>query len=88
MELERGAPMAKELSVEEQQELDNLRQTIDQAIADGVLTKAECQAITATMKADGKVTFEELEMVRQLVSDKVASGELKIEGSSGSSEVC
>ena len=80
--------MAKELSVEEQQELDNLRQTIDQAIADGILTKAERDAITATMKADGKVTFEELEMVRQLVSDKVASGELTIEGSSGSSEVC
>jgi hypothetical protein len=71
--------MAKELSAEEQQELDNLKQTIDQAIADGVLTQAERDAITTTMKADGKVTFEELALVRQLVNDKVAAGELKVE---------
>ncbi|MGB3308167.1 MAG: hypothetical protein WBG32_12775 [Nodosilinea sp.] len=71
--------MAKELSAEEQQELDTLRQTIEQAIADGVLTQAERDAITATMRADGKVTYEELELVRQLVSDKVAAGELKPE---------
>ncbi|MGF1518434.1 MAG: hypothetical protein ACFCVB_11600 [Nodosilinea sp.] len=72
--------MAQELNPEEQQELDNLRQVIEQAIADGVLTQAERDAITAAMKADGKVTYEELEIVRQLVSAKVASGELRIEG--------
>ncbi|MGB3203220.1 MAG: hypothetical protein WBA99_20105 [Nodosilinea sp.] len=72
--------MAKELSAEEQQELDALRQTIEQAIEDGVLTQAERDAITATMRADGKVTYEELELVRQLVSNKVAAGELKTEG--------
>lgn len=71
--------MAKELSAEEQQELDNLRQTIEQAIEDGVLTTAERDAITATMRADGNVTYEELELVRQLVSDKVAAGEIKLE---------
>ncbi len=75
--------MATELSVDEQQELDTLRQIIDQAIADGVLTQAERDAITATMRADGKVTFEELALVRRLVSDKVAAGELKLEQSSG-----
>ncbi len=73
--------MARELNPGEQQELDNLRQIIEQAIADGVLTQAERDAITAAMKADGKVTFEELALVRQLVSDKVAAGELKLEGS-------
>lgn len=72
--------MARELSAEEQQELDTLRQTVEQAIADGVLTAAERDAITAAMKADGQVTFEELALVRQMVSDKVAAGELKIEG--------
>ncbi len=71
--------MAKELSAEEQQELDTLRQTIEQAIADGVLTQSERDAITATMRADGKVTYEELELVRQLVSAKVLAGELRPE---------
>lgn len=71
--------MARELSTEEQQELENLRQTIEQAIADGMLTQAERDAITVTMRADGKVTYEELELVRQLVRDKVAAGELKPE---------
>ena len=71
--------MAQELSAEDQQELATLRQTIEQAIADGVLTQAERDTITATMRADGKVTFEELALVRQLVSDKVAAGELKTE---------
>ena len=71
--------MAQELSAEDQQELATLRQTVEQAIADGVLTQAERDTITATMRADGKVTFEELALVRQLVSDKVAAGELKTE---------
>ncbi|MFQ4138818.1 hypothetical protein PGN35_021135 [Nodosilinea sp. PGN35] len=75
--------MATELSAEEQQELDALRQIIEQAIADGVLTQTERDAITTAMRADGKVTYEELELVRQLVSDKVAAGELTIENSSG-----
>lgn len=73
--------MASELSAEERQELETLRQMIEQAIADGVLTQAERDAITGTMRADGKVTYEELELVRQLVSDKVAAGELKLEKS-------
>ncbi len=71
--------MARELTPEEQQELEKLRQVIEKSIADGVLTEAERDEITAAMKADGKVTFEELEIVRRLVSDKVASGELKAE---------
>ncbi|MEA5452372.1 hypothetical protein VB780_27615 [Leptolyngbya sp. CCNP1308] len=75
--------MASELSAEEQQELDTLRQIIEQAIADGVLTQAERDTITAAMRADGQVTFEELDLVRQLVNDKVAAGELKLEKSSG-----
>ncbi|HIK45287.1 MAG TPA: hypothetical protein IGR64_10425 [Leptolyngbyaceae cyanobacterium M65_K2018_010] len=71
--------MSRELSAEEQQELSNLRQTIEQAIADGVLTEAERQQITAAMRADGQITYEELELVRQLVCQKVASGDLQAE---------
>jgi hypothetical protein len=71
--------MARNLTPEEQQELDNLKQIVEKAIADGILTEAERNEITAAMKADGKVTFEELEMVRQLVCDKVATGELSAE---------
>ncbi|MGB3139051.1 MAG: hypothetical protein WBG38_04795 [Nodosilinea sp.] len=71
--------MAKELSTAEQQELEKLRETVKQAIADGVLTQAERDTITATMRADGKVTYEELDLVRRLVNDKADAGELKIE---------
>jgi uncharacterized membrane protein YebE (DUF533 family) len=71
--------MTRELSAEERQELETLRQTIEQAIADGVVTPEERQQITAAMRADGKVTFEELELIRQMVCDKVAAGELKAE---------
>ena len=69
--------MSEELTPAEQQELENLNAVIQKAVADGVLTEAERNEITAAMKADGQITFEELEMVRQLVSDKVSSGELK-----------
>lgn len=71
--------MARELTPEEQQELEKLKQVVEKAISDDVLTQEERNEITAAMKADGKITFEELEMVRQLVCDKVASGELKAE---------
>jgi uncharacterized protein YqhQ len=71
--------MTRELTPEEQQELEKLQKVIEQAVADGVLTRAECNEITAVMKADGKLTFEEFEMVRRLVCEKVASGELEAE---------
>ena len=77
MRIKRGAIVSEELTPAEQQELENLNAVIQKAIADGVLTEAERNEITAAMKADGQITFEELDMVRQLVSDKVASGELK-----------
>lgn len=68
--------MTRALSPEEQQELAKLQAVIEQATADGKLTQAERQQITATMRADGKVTYEELALIRQLISDKVAAGEL------------
>ncbi len=70
--------MERELTADEQQELANLRKIIEKAVADGVLTEAERLQITAAMRADGQITPEELELVRQLCK-KVASGELQAE---------
>jgi uncharacterized protein YqhQ len=69
--------MEPELTAEEQQELANLRKVIEKAVADGVLTEAERFQITAAMQADGQITYEELELVRQLVCNKVALGDLQ-----------
>lgn len=65
-----------ELTVEEQQELEKLRKIIEQASADGIITRGERDRITAAMRADGKVTYEELDLMRTLIHEKVAKGEL------------
>ncbi|HEY9657122.1 MAG TPA: hypothetical protein V6C65_01565 [Allocoleopsis sp.] len=74
--MEISHPHQRELTVEEQQELDKLRAIIERASADGVITKAERDRIAAAMRADGKVTLEELTLVRTLIQEKVANGEL------------
>ncbi|MFH7244067.1 MAG: hypothetical protein ACHWZW_14600 [Spirulina sp.] len=71
--------MGQHLSAEEQQELEKLRQVIEKAIEDGVVTAEERQQIMAAMRADGQVTYEELALIRQMVCDKVAAGELQAE---------
>jgi uncharacterized membrane protein YebE (DUF533 family) len=67
------------LTVEEQKELDKLKKIIEQAAADGVITKAERDRISAAMRADGKVTYAELMLVRTLIQEKVAKGELSLD---------
>ncbi len=74
--MEISHPHQRELTVEEQQELDKLRIIIERASADGVITRAERDRIAAAMRADGKVTLEELTLVRTLIQEKVANGEL------------
>lgn len=74
--MEISHPHQRELTVEEQQELDKLRAIIERASVDGVITKAERDRIAAAMRADGKVTLEELTLVRTLIQEKVANGEL------------
>lgn len=74
--MEISHPHQRELTVEEQQELDKLRAIIERASIDGVITRAERDRIAAAMRADGKVTLEELTLVRTLIQEKVASGEL------------
>ena len=72
-------PNPRELNAEEQQELEKLRAIIESAIADGILTRYERDRISAAMRADGKVTVEELELARTLMQEKAAKGELRLD---------
>jgi uncharacterized membrane protein YebE (DUF533 family) len=74
--MEISRPNQEELTAEEEQELVKLRGIIEQASNDGIITHGEKERITLAMKADGKVTREELELVRTLISEKVTKGEL------------
>lgn len=67
---------AKPLTPVEQQELEKLRVVIMRAVADGVITANEITHIKATIAADGKVLIEELDLVRQLIREKVDRGEI------------
>lgn len=69
----------RELTPEEQQELEKLRTIIENAVADGILTRYERDRISAAMRTDGKVTVEELQMVRTLMQEKAAKGELQLD---------
>jgi uncharacterized membrane protein YebE (DUF533 family) len=77
MKIER--PDRREITPEERQELNKFRAIIESAIADGILTRYERDKISAIMRADGKVTVEELELVRTLMQEKEARGELRLD---------
>jgi uncharacterized membrane protein YebE (DUF533 family) len=68
-----------ELTPAELRELDKLRAVIEGASADGIITKGERDRIASTMRADGRVTREELELVRTLVTEKVNAGQLTLD---------
>lgn len=65
-------------SPDELKDLDKLKRTIEQATADGLLTEAEMETVKAAIRADGKISPQELELVQQLIYDKIQSGELNI----------
>jgi uncharacterized membrane protein YebE (DUF533 family) len=75
MKMER--PNAKPLSPEELKDLEKLQTILEQAIADGYVTADEMNTIKCRMNADGKVLFEELELCRKLIWDKIQKGELE-----------
>jgi uncharacterized membrane protein YebE (DUF533 family) len=77
--MEVSRPDQRELTVEEQQELEKLRKIIEKATVDGVITKGERDRIAAAMQTDGKVTCQELDLVRTLIQEKVATGELALD---------
>jgi len=72
-------PSAHHLSAEEQQELAKLKTAIEKAIADGILTAQERDTILAIMRADHKITFEELELIRVEIQDRITRGELVVD---------
>jgi hypothetical protein len=79
--MEISRPNAKELTPEEKQELAKLKAMIERAVADAVLTAQEIEDLrsvtqrhTETMSQE--LLYEELELYRTLVTEKVRKGEL------------
>ncbi len=72
--MERYQPNGTPLSEADKAELAQLKQILERAIADGVLTADEMTQIKRQISADGKVTYEELELYRQLVEEKIRQG--------------
>lgn len=66
------------LSPDELKDLDKLKVLIERATADGKLTEAELETVKAAIRADGKISFQELDLVQQLIYDKIQSGELEM----------
>lgn len=63
-------------ALEDTKHLEKLRSVIERAIADGKVTAQEMQAIKKIIWSNGKVSPEELDLVRELIHEKVANGEL------------
>lgn len=70
-------PQDKEPTLQEVRELEKLKKIIDRVTADGKLMGTEFERIKAAIRADKKVTYEELELVRTLIYDKIDNGELE-----------
>jgi len=70
-------PNAKPLSPADLQDLEKLKATLEQAIADGFVSADEMKAIKAHVRADGKITIEEVELCQKLIWDKIQSGEVE-----------
>ena len=75
--MEISTPKGQEPTPEELQELEKLKVIIEKAIEDGKLTGAEFERIKTLIRADKKVTVEELQLVRTQIYDKIESGELQ-----------
>jgi hypothetical protein len=67
-------PNHKELTSDELQSLKKLHSVIDQAIADGKISKYEMEIIERTIHADSTILVEEVTLVRELIKDKLDSG--------------
>lgn len=72
-------PNEQPLTPEDEQNLEKLRVIITWAIADGKVSKAEIDRIKDQMYAKQKVTFHELELVREQVLSRIEAGELEWE---------
>ena len=75
--MEISTPKDREPTPEELEELKKLKAIIEGAISDGKLTGSEFDRIKAAIRADSKVSYEEIQLVRELIYDKIESGELQ-----------
>jgi len=57
----------QELTPEEQTHLAKLRKLVEEALADGKVSKAELQSVRALIHVDQKVTVEELNTINDTV---------------------
>jgi len=76
-------PHAQDPTPEELAELEYFKHLLDQAAADGVITRQEIQNLQHQAYGQGTPTadqlYRELELYRQLVTEKVQNGELAVE---------
>lgn len=75
-------PNSQKLTPEESQELAKLRDLIEKAIADGVVTQDEVSSIRAaalTPKPSYELLSQELALYRELITSKVQAGLLSAE---------
>lgn len=75
--MEISTPKDREPTPEEIKELEKLKAIIESAIADGKLTGSEFDRIKAAIRADKKVSYEEIRLVQELIYDKIDRGELE-----------
>jgi hypothetical protein len=69
----------KQPTPEETRQLEKLQVQIERAVADGKISKQEMEDIKRSIWADGKVTVEELELYRILVTDRIVAGDVEYE---------
>jgi hypothetical protein len=77
MKVER--PNARELTPEENKELERLQRIIEGAIADGVISNSEYDNIRTSVlekNPSPELLYQALELYRQLVTEKVKAGVL------------
>jgi uncharacterized membrane protein YebE (DUF533 family) len=75
MKVER--PNAPELTPEEKKELERLKGIIEIAISDGIISNSEYDNIRNTVlekNPSPELLYQELELYRQLVTEKVKAG--------------
>lgn len=72
-------PNAQPLTTEELQSIERLKVVICRATANGRVNRTELDSINAQIHEDHKVTYEELEVFREMVLAKIQAGELEWE---------
>ncbi len=79
--MEVSRPNARELTPEEQQELDKFKRMIEHAVADGKISKQDIQDLQRKELSGGNKNSEllshELELYRTLITEKLQTGELE-----------